>query len=169
MPQSLRFNPASTDDLQDNHRSYSWIHRITLWTAVSMEAGTILAVVEISAKVLSRIAQYYSDVKGARQDRERLHKEVKALHDVLEHARRLVDGPNASKFPSLSSYINANCSPDIVELETKLNPGKGQRAMKKLGLRALKWPFDRKEVDDYINRFERHKSTINATVGIDQT
>lgn len=134
-----------------------------------MEPGTILAVVTTSAAALTHLAHYYSDVKGARQDRERLFEEVRALHDVLENVQGLANGPNASKVPLLSSYIKASCSPDIEELEAKLNPGKGRRAMKKVGFRALKWPFDKKEVDKYINRLERHKSTISAALGIDQT
>ena len=134
-----------------------------------MEPGTILAVVTTSATALSHIARYYSDVKGARQDRERLHEEVKALHDVLKNVQSLVNGPNASKVPSLSSYVRAKCSPDVEELEAKLNPGRGRIAMKKIGWHALKWPFDKKEVDNYISRLERHKSTISAALGIDQT
>lgn len=134
-----------------------------------MDPGTILAVVTTSAAALSHIIQYYSDVKEARQDRERLHEEVKALHDVLQNVQCLANGPNASKVPSLSSYLKASCSPDIEELEARLNPGKGRKAMKKVGLRALKWPFDKKDVDKYIDRLERHKSTISAALGIDQT
>ena len=41
--------------------------------------------------------------------------------------------------------------------------------MKKLGVRALKWPFDKNEVDEYINRLERHKSIIIAALEMDQT
>lgn len=137
-------------------------------TAVPMEPGTIIAVVTTSAKVLSLITEYYLDVKGARQDQERLRKEVKALHHVLENVQKLAEGPNASKVRNLSSYIE-KCSPDIKDLETKLNPGKRGKAMKKLGVRALKWPFDKKEVDEHIIILERHKSTISVALEIDQT
>lgn len=134
-----------------------------------MDPGTILAVVTTSATVLSHITKYYLDAKDARQDRERLHKELKALQHVLENVQSLTEGPNASKVPFLSSYVKESCSPDIEELKNKLDPGKGRKAMKKLGVRALKWPFDKKEVDEYINKLERHKSTISAAVGMDQT
>lgn len=134
-----------------------------------MDPGTIVAVVTASAAALSHIVEFYSDVKEAKQDRERLCDEVKALHDVLENVQSLASGPNAGKVPALSSYVKASCLPDIEELEARLAPGKGRRAMKKVGLRALKWPFDKKEVDKYISRLERHKSTISAALGIDQT
>ena len=134
-----------------------------------MDPGTISAIVTTSATILYHISKYYSDVKDARQDRERLHKEVKALQHVLENFQNLVEGSNASKVPYLSSYVKENCSPDIKDLEVKLDPGKGRKAMKKLGVRALKWPFDKNEVDEYINRLERHKSKIIAALGMDQT
>lgn len=135
---------------------------------VSMDPGTILAVVTTSATVLYQITNYYLDVKGARQDRDRLHNEVKALHHVLENVKTLAEGSNTSKLLSVSSYLKESCSSDIKDLEIKLNPGKGRKAMKKLGVRALKWPFDKNEVDEYINRLERHKTTITITLGMDQ-
>lgn len=134
-----------------------------------MDPGTILAVVTASATVLNCITKYYLDVKDARQDRERLHKEIEALHHVLKKVQNLAEGPNADKVPCLSSSVKESCFLDIKNLETKLDPGKGRKAMKKLGVRALKWPFDKNEVNGYINKLERHKNTIIAALGMDQT
>lgn len=133
-----------------------------------MDPGTILAVVTASATVLSHITKYYSDVKGATQDRERLYNEVKALHEVLKNVKNLAEGPSASKVPVLSSYLKENCSLDIKNLEIKLDPGKRGKAKNKIG-RSLKWPFDKTEIEECIKRFERHKSTISDALGIDQT
>ena len=134
-----------------------------------MDPGTILAVITTCATILSHITGYYSNVKSAKQDRERLYKEVESLRHVLKNVHNLAEGPNASKVPVLSSYMKESCSLDIEYLETKLDPGKRGKVMKKLGIRALKWPFDKKEMDECINRVERHKNTISAAVGMDQT
>lgn len=134
-----------------------------------MDSGTILAVVTASATVLNCITKYYLDVKDARQDRERLHKEMKTLHHVLKDVQNLAEGSNVNKFSSLSSYVKESCSSDIKNLEIKLDPRKGRKAMKKLSVRALKWPFDKNEIDEYIKRLERHKSTIIAALEMDQT
>lgn len=139
----------------------------TVWTAAFMDPGTIIAVVTTSATILSLITNYYSDVKGATEGQKRLHNELKALHHVLVKAQYLAEGPNASKVPALSSYLKESCSSDLKDLEAKLYPGKHGKIKKKLGV--LKWPFEQKEVDKYINRIERHKSTISNAVGIDQT
>lgn len=134
-----------------------------------MDPGTIIAVVTASTAALSHIFRYYSDVKGARQDRDRLHKEVKALHDVLKNVQSLIDGPNADKVPSLTSYLKESCSTDVEELKTKLDPGMSGRVMRKVSWWALKWPFNKKAVDDYVKRLDRHKSTIVAALATDQT
>lgn len=140
---------------------------LRVWTTALMDPGTILAVVTTSATILCYIANYYSDVRGATEDQKRLHNEVKALHHVLERAHSLAEGPTTTKLPALSSYLKENCSSDLKDLEAKLNPGKRGKVRKKLGV--LKWPFEKKEVDKYIDRIERHKSTINGALGIDQT
>ena len=89
-----------------------------------MDSGIILAVVTTSAIVLSQITKYYLDVKDARQDRERLHKEIEILQHVLENVQNVVKSSNVNKLPTLSSYLQESCSPDIKNLETKLDPRK---------------------------------------------
>jgi hypothetical protein len=140
----------------------------TVPPVIPMDPGTIIAVVTASAKVSSLITKYYLDVKDAKEDRDRLYKEVEALHHVLQKVKELVEGPNANKAPHLTSYVK-ECWPDITDLETKLDPGKRGKVMKKLGGLALRWPFDKREVDKYISTFERLKNTINVTLNLDQT
>ena len=94
---------------------------------------------------------------------------METLHHVLKKVWNLAEGPNADKIPCLSSSVKESCFLDIKNLETKLDPGKGRKATKKLDVRVLKWPFDKNEVDEYINRLEKHKSTIIAALGMDQT
>ena len=43
---------------------------------------------------------------------------------------------------------------EINDLESELNPGEGNTAMKRMGKRALKWPFSKKEVDEGIGDYE---------------
>lgn len=105
--------------------------QFTVRTTVSMDPGTILAIVTTSATILSHITKYYSDVKNAKQDRERLYREVKALHHVLKNVQNLVEGPNASKVLILSSYMKESCFSDIEYLEIKLDPGKREKSKEK--------------------------------------
>jgi len=50
----------------------------------------------------------------------------------------------------------------------RLEKALGKDKMKKFGMRALKWPFDKKEVDDAVAVIERCKTTFNLALGCDQ-
>ena len=136
-----------------------------------MDPGTAIAVAQISAKVLSLIAKYYSGVKNAKTDIERLEVEVKALRDVLQRMQELARRPDGTKLSALPSCLTAiqQSYDDVTTLESKLNPGKRQKTMHRTGLRALMWPLTSKEVDEYITRLERQKSALNLALSTDTT
>ena len=41
--------------------------------------------------------------------------------------------------------------------------------MRKMGLRALKWPLKRTEMEAIIQNLERYKSSFNLSLQLDQT
>jgi hypothetical protein len=61
-----------------------------------------------------------------------------------------------------------SCLSDLEALEARLNPGKGKKLMKKVGLRALKWPLKRTEVEGAIKNLERYKSLFLLSLQVDQ-
>lgn len=134
-----------------------------------MNSGIIFAIVTAFATVLNCITKYYSNVKNVKQNRKRLYKKMKILHHVLKKIWNLIEGSNADKIFCLFSFVKKNCFFDIKNFETKLDPEKNRKTMKKLSVRALKWPFDKNEMDEYINRLEKHKNTIIAVLKMDQT
>lgn len=135
-----------------------------------MDPGTIIAVVEASARVLSLIAKYYSDVKKAKEEIEGLRIEIEAFNNVFRKIQ-LIQSSNAAKLPlldSLAPVIRGSLS-DIENLQIKLDPGKGKKAWRRVGLHALQWPFTKKEVEDHIARLEGHKTTLNLALTSDHT
>lgn len=110
-----------------------------------MDPGTILAVVQITDRVLSLIAQYYSGVKNARKDIESLTTEVEAFSTVLRRIQALVrsssDAAKLSLSASLDATIQGSLS-DIKKIKNQLDPSKGtaKKVMSRIGFRALKWP-----------------------------
>ncbi|KAL8800901.1 MAG: hypothetical protein Q9182_004825 [Xanthomendoza sp. 2 TL-2023] len=58
---------------------------------------------------------------------------------------------------------------DVQLLESKLDPDKTGKAMKRLGRRALTWPFTKKEVEEWVTRFQRLKATANLALTTDQS
>lgn len=135
-----------------------------------MDPGTALAVVQIAAKALSLIAEYYSDVKNAKEDVERLRNEILAFQNVVQKLLELIGRQDAKRLPTSTQIVTAikDSQKDLGALEQKLSPSKKKKAMKRMGFRALAWPFTSKEVEKYIANLERHKATFTLALNTDQ-
>jgi hypothetical protein len=138
-------------------------------------AASIIAVIDLSAKVASICFQYSAAVKNARSDVERLQGELERLRTTLQGAQRLLESPNGKRLQTSQGLRNGliDCSSQLSELqsrlEKKLNPGSARKAMRKFGLRALKWPFESKEIDSIINNLERYRDTLSVGLTVDGT
>ncbi|RYP23466.1 hypothetical protein DL767_008823 [Monosporascus sp. MG133] len=137
-------------------------------------AASVIAVIQLSAKVASLCAQYCSAVKNAKPDIERLQGELGYLKTTLEGARQLLESPSGERLRT-SQHLRDNlggCSTRLIELETKLektlNPGRPRRAMRRFRLHTLKWPFESKDIDGIIETLERYRATLSAALQIDQ-
>ncbi|KAF8535105.1 NACHT and WD40 domain protein [Trichophaea hybrida] len=134
-------------------------------------AASVIAVVQISKEVLSLCGKYAKDAKDAKDDIDRLTNEIAALCDVLNRVNDLTNGPDAAKFPALRDLTMtiSQCSSELTNLKTQLNLGKGRRVMKRLGLRALMWPFKTEDINKCSASLERCKTTINLALSADQS
>jgi hypothetical protein len=136
-------------------------------------AANIIAVINLSAKVASLCFQYSSAVKNARSDVERLQGELERLETTLQGAQRLLESPNGKKLQTSQGLRNGliDCSSQLSELqsrlEKKLNPGSARKAMSRIGFRALKWPFESKEIDRIIENLEQYRGTLSAGLAVD--
>lgn len=54
-------------------------------------------------------------------------------------------------------------------MATQLDPGRARKAVKLLGVRALKWLFTSKEVEKIIVGLERHEQTFVLALQVDHT
>jgi hypothetical protein len=134
-------------------------------------AASIVAVVELSAKVASLCAQYCSSVKNAKEEIKRLQGVVENLNDVLKDCNNLLDGPNGPKLESSQKLRNAlkESSSHLKCLASKLELGIGRKTMSHLGIRALRWPFTSKDVDKIISSLKQSKENVALAIQIDQT
>ncbi|KAF4341603.1 kinesin light chain 3 [Fusarium beomiforme] len=134
-------------------------------------AANIIAVVELSAKVGKLCLQYSRDVSGARADIRRLHNQVEHLETALQAAQRLVEKNKDASLPISNRLLGSlqNCMDDLQKVEKKLEPNLARTVMRRYGLRALKWPFNSKEVDQLLVGLERHEKTILLGLQVDQT
>jgi hypothetical protein len=134
-------------------------------------ASSVIAVIDLSAKVFSLCLQYSREVKNAKDDIERLRKEVAAFHDTTGKLKALLEGPHGRELKTFQQSISAigDGHSTLGKLEQRLRPSTGRKAMSRFGVRALKWPFESKDVEGAIQNLERCGGIISSALNIDQT
>ncbi|KAL2193874.1 hypothetical protein P885DRAFT_71872 [Corynascus similis CBS 632.67] len=137
-------------------------------------AASVIAVVELAAKVGSLCLEYSSAVKSARSDIERLKKHTDSLKTTAEGAQKLLHGPHGARLETSQklretlNYTHSQLGDVATKLEAKLYTGRTASAMRRVGLRALKWPFESKDVDKIIANLQRDQDAFTAALQIDQ-
>lgn len=60
-------------------------------------AASVIAVIDIAAKVASLCFQYSAAVKDAKEDIERLQRKIVYIRDILSELKRLLDGQDKTR------------------------------------------------------------------------
>lgn len=136
-----------------------------------MDPGTIIAIATTATTILSLLSKYVQDVKNAQEDVERLLKQIEDIHSLLLDIEKIAKSPDSAKLPALEKSFTAikKTFSDIQEFVEKLKPKTSQRLMSKVGLRALKWPFTKEQMANYIARLESEKTTLILAFQKDST
>ena len=95
--------------------------------------ASIIAVMELSAKVASLCFEYSTAVKNAKSDIESMQGVANSLKTTLEDAQQLLKSPNGAGLPTSQKLRDwlASCSLQLIELEKKLGPGKRHQVMRR--------------------------------------
>ena len=135
------------------------------------EVASIMAVIDVSAKIISLCFQYSAAVRNSRKDIERLQKKVSNINDVFRQVEKLLDGQNKTLLSATHNLSDSlkECLRQLEELKTQLEPGKTRNAMSRFGIRALKWPFTSKEIEKYIASLESYEQIYTLALLADQT
>ncbi|CAH0046176.1 unnamed protein product [Clonostachys solani] len=131
-------------------------------------AANIIAVIDLSAKVISWCYQYSKDVKNARADIEQLQQETNRLKIVAEDIRNLLEGPNGAKLTTAKRLSTAAGQVRSV-LDTVDKTLSNQKGLRRFGLRALKWPYESKDVEGLLQELVRTREIFHLGLQIDQT
>jgi hypothetical protein len=133
-------------------------------------ASSVIAVIDLSAKVASSCSEYYANVKNARDDIERLQREAQGLKATLERVQSLCDGLNGVKLQESQSLRDGvkDCEKQLAQLETKLEPRTRNKLMSRYGMRALRWPLKSNEVDGVIRKLGNCRDNISFSLQVDQ-
>ncbi|KAH7146859.1 hypothetical protein B0J13DRAFT_318103 [Dactylonectria estremocensis] len=122
-------------------------------------AGSVIAIIELSAKVSALCLDYSTAVSNARADITRLRSRLDSLGVTFRAVQKLLDGPDGHTLQTSRELVDSlqGCTTVLDQVQRRLDPDKAGKAMRRFGLRALKWPLDSKEVSDILSRLERHK------------
>jgi hypothetical protein len=132
-------------------------------------AASVIAVIDISAKITVACYQYYKAVKNAKDDIERVQRKVSDITLILEKLKLYSqDKKRLSTTHGLSDSLE-QCLRDMENMRTKLDLGKTRKAISRIGFRALKWPFTSKQVDKIISTLEGYKQTFSLALQVNQT
>lgn len=137
-------------------------------------AASVIAVVQISAQIFDLCLTYYSEVKDARTDIKRLRDEIMSLQSVLTQIADLADARGTTELSNLDLLNQPDgpvqqCRAELMALAAKLNSGQGKDKMRQFGLRALRWPFSRKDVDKTLLAIRRQKEIFTLALTADTT
>lgn len=132
--------------------------------------ASVIAVIDLSVKVAARCSEYYTNVKNAREDIERVQKETKRSKEIAQQIQSLCDGPNGPKLLSSQSLRDGvnECEKQLARIEAKLEPGTRNKLMRHYGGRALRWPFKSKEVDAILRQLGQCQGNISSSLQVDQ-
>jgi hypothetical protein len=131
-------------------------------------AASVIAVIDMSAKITALCFQYSIAVKDAKNDIERIKKKVGDVKRVLEGIKELLDGPHQARLSTTHGLFLSleQCLRELGGLKSELESGK---AMSRFGARALKWPFTSKRVEKIVYSLEGHEHTFTLALQVDQT
>lgn len=117
-----------------------------------LEAASVIAIINTSAKIISLCFQYSTVIKDSRNNIGQLQWKVSNIKDVFKQIEQLLKGQD--KILLLATYHLLNllkkCLLQIEELEMQLESSKTCKAMSRLGVQALTWLFTSKKVEKCI-------------------
>ncbi|QKX60488.1 uncharacterized protein TRUGW13939_07633 [Talaromyces rugulosus] len=134
-------------------------------------AASVIAVIQLTGSLVKLCGSYIHEVKNARDEILTLQRAIAGFQGTLQNLQKVLQS-NDKRALSISSQLASDitdCLSDLRALDATLDPGKGKKLMRKVGIRALKWPMQREEVEGAIQNLERYKSSFLLSLQVDQT
>ncbi|KAF7588613.1 hypothetical protein BBP40_005451 [Aspergillus hancockii] len=133
-------------------------------------ALSIGAAIQLTGSIAKICGGYIGKVKTAKEDILNLQQEIHSLTKVLSMLQQLFYKLGGTDFTTSRALSNdvIKCSSVLERLKEKIDPEAGKNPMRMLGLRALKWPLQRTEVEQIMNDIEKYKTLFSLALQADQ-
>jgi hypothetical protein len=133
--------------------------------------ASVIAVIEVSAKVIALCSQYIAAVKNAKKEIECIQKKVSDIKHIAEGIKKLLNGPHKAQLSTTHGLFESldQCLQQLQQLREQLEPGTTRKVMSRFGFRALKWPFNSKQVENTLSSLEVYERSFTLALQVDQT
>ncbi|RBR24677.1 uncharacterized protein FIESC28_02450 [Fusarium coffeatum] len=133
-------------------------------------AANVIAVVDISVKVLQVCSEYAKEAKNAKVEIQELRQEVENLRDTAQKVQKLIQSPQGTRLEaSQELLLRIEDSLSILsDVNGKLQPS-SKHSLWRRGFRSLKWPFQSGEVHRIVGRLNRSSISLSHLLQVDQT
>lgn len=133
-------------------------------------AASVIAVIQLTGSLVKLCGGYIQEVKDARDEILSLQRAIEGIKGTLQDLQKSLQSDDGKTLPTSSRLPNniTDCLSDLRALEAKLDLGKGKKLMRKVGLRALRWPLKRADMESMIQNLERYKSSFIFSLQVDQ-
>ncbi|KAL4811060.1 hypothetical protein BDV18DRAFT_4882 [Aspergillus unguis] len=128
-------------------------------------AASVIAVVQISTTVILACNKYLRNVRHAQDEIQRLKDGIEAYLQTMQKLRELIDRNKGDRLEALASLRGLIDKSEVAlkGIEMRLT-GKENSPMRRLGLRALKWPFTKQEVDEALRNLGQWRNTLSMAL-----
>ncbi|KAF5706586.1 vegetative incompatibility het-E-1 [Fusarium mundagurra] len=133
-------------------------------------AANVIAVVDISVKVLQVCSDYAKEAKNAKVEIQELRQEVENLRDTAQKVQQLIQSPQGTRLTASQELLHKieECLSIMSDVNEKLQPS-SKHSFWRRGFRSLKWPFQSGEVHRIVGRLSRSSISISHMLQVDQT
>ena len=133
-------------------------------------AANVIAVVDISVKVLQVCSEYAKEAKNAKVEIQELRQEVENLRDTAQKVQQLFQSPQGTRLRASQDLLNKikESLSILSDVNGKLQPP-SKHSLWRRGFRSLKWPFQSGEVHRIVGRLSRSSISISHILQVEQT
>ncbi|EFR02261.1 hypothetical protein MGYG_05262 [Nannizzia gypsea CBS 118893] len=133
--------------------------------------ASVIGIIQLTGAIVKICGSYIHEVKNAKQDIISLQQEIVSLAGVLEKLSQLLHSSDSTRLAPSQTLVSdiIRCLSTLEALKDRVDPGMGKKLMGRLGVRALKWPLQRDEVEKTIKDLERYISLFTLSLQVDQT
>jgi hypothetical protein len=130
--------------------------------------ASVFAILQISEAVLSRCWQYINDARSAKKDVMRTIDTISSLNGILSQLKGLAGNHADPRLPCLTALNTHDgtlqaCEAALKELDKGLGPAPATMNV----IKAMKWPFKAKDIENIVERIEKFKTTVILALGGD--